>query len=193
MERREIDFLFKAQNKQKDFIAFKAEIRKGLDIDGASFLKLPKEVEESLIADFAKTLTATSEYLKKPLPKVGLIHGWNEPLSGYAENHQIREIMANATVDDKYPKGIIKISPFYLKPEFTRRFNFSLKVEPENALHPFPFLLAHEDYHIWQFLNQYERVVRDCEAFAEGGLTAWKKTQTEIDANEFANYWIKNH
>jgi hypothetical protein len=190
---RKFDFSFKTQKEQGSIDNFREEIYCGLDIDGASFLKLPSDVEEGLINDFAKTLIATSKNLQKPLPRVRLIHGWNEPLDGYSENHEIREILANATVDENFPNGIIRISPFYLKPEFTRRFNSSREDESGNAITPLSFLLAHEDFHIWQFLNQYNRVVEDCKALGEGGLAAWNHTQTEIEANEFANNWIKSH
>lgn len=190
---RKLGFLFTGQE-QSNFDNFREEIYHGLDIDGAGFLKLPVEVEEGLIHDFSKTIKATSTHLKKPLPRIGLIHGWSEPLEGYSENHEIREILANATVDENYPNGIIRISPFYLKPEFTRRINAGITERSGNdALMPFSFLLAHEDFHVWQFLNQHDRVVEDCKTFNIGGLSAWGQTQTEIDANEFANNWIKNH
>lgn len=173
--------------------SFKAEIYKGLDINGAAFLKLPKEVEEKFINDFAKILIATSSHLRKQLPEVDLIHGWNEPLDGYSENHEIREILANATVDENYPNGIIRVSPFYLKSEFTRRISFGSIDNDLGTILPLNFLLPHEDFHVWQFLNQKDRVVKDCKVFAKEGLAAWSKTRTEIDANEFANIWIKNH
>lgn len=174
-------------------VDYRDRIYQGLDLDGAGFLKLSKEVEDSLVNDFAKTLTATSTHLKKSVPEVGLIHGWNQPLEGYLKNHEIREVLANSLLDKDYPRGIIRISPFYLKPEFTKRLNHAVRGEFEYNICPPQFLLAHEDFHIWQFLNQPEKIVEDCKVFNTDGLAAWNQTQTEIDANEFANYWIKNH
>lgn len=178
---------------EENLKSFKTEIYKGLDIDGASFLKLPREVEEKFVDDFANILIATSTHLKKSLPEIGLIHGWNEPLDGYSENHEIREILANATVDENYQNGIIRVSPFYLKSEFTRRIGFGQADNDGSAILPLNFLLPHEDFHIWQFLNQEDRVVEDCRKLATGGLASWNITKTEAEANEFANIWIKNH
>lgn len=183
--------IFKPQGEH--LAGYKDEIYQGLDLDGAGFLKLPKEIESGLVNDFAKTLTATSIHLKKFVPEVGLIHGWNQPLEGYSQNHEIRDVFADASLDKDYPYGIIRISPFYLKSEFTKRLNHGVREDLEYNIHPFRFLLAHEDFHLWQFLNRYEKTVKDCKVFKTGGFAAWNQTQTEIDANEFANYWIKNH
>lgn len=186
-----LGLIFKSQEEQKHLASYRNEIYQGLDLDGASFLKLPKEIEDGLVNDFAKTLTATSRLLKKSVPEVELIHGWSQPLEGYEKNHEIREVLANALLDKDYPSGIIRISPFYLKPEFTKRLNLGVGKDSEYNTCPPQFLLAHEDFHVWQFLNQYEKIVEDCKVFKTGGLSAWNQTQTEIDANEFANYWIK--
>lgn len=180
--------LFKSQEEQERLSFYKDKIYQGLDLQGAGFLKLSKDIENRLVNDFAKTLIATSAHLKKSVPEVGLIHGWNQPLEGYEKNHEIREILANAYSDENYPHGVIDFSPFYLKAEITYRMGIDQK-----PVFPFEYLLAHEDFHVWQFLNQYEKVIEDCRVFKTDGLAAWNQTQTEIDANEFANLWIKNH
>lgn len=173
--------------------SYRNEIYHGLDIDGVSFLKLPKDIERGLVNDVAKILIATSANLKKPIPEVGLIHGWSERLEGYSQNHEIREVLANTSLDKDYPRGIIRISPFYLKPEFTKRVNFEVREDSEDFMYPLEYLLAHEDFHVWQFLNQYEKVMEDCKAFKVGGLAVWDQTQTEIDANQAARNWIEKH
>jgi hypothetical protein len=169
---------------QVDFEEYEGEIYRGIDMDGTGFLKLPKVIEAAVIFDFAKILTETSDHLNKPLPVVTLMHGWNEPLAVYSQNYDAREILANASVNKDYPDGIIRISPFFLKSEFTARIASNVTVPP------LEFILAHEDFHIWQFLAQPDQAMADCKVLSEKGLDAWNSTRTEIDANEFGKAWI---
>lgn len=175
-------------NAQEAYVSgYRDKIHQGLDLDGASFLKLSRGVEDGLLDDFARILMATSAHLKKPVPEVELIHGWSQPLEGYEQNHELREIFANAYLDENYPHGIIFVSPFYLKAEITHRMGIN-----QGFMFPLEFVLAHEDYHIWQISNQYEKTVEDYKVLRTEGLAAWNLTQTEIDANEFANSWIQD-
>ena len=164
---------------------YKQQIAQGLDFNGAGFLKTPKEVEQRMLNEISSNLIEISGHLRIPLPQVGLIHGWNQKLHGYTQNHEIREVLANASVDNNHPDGIIRFSPFYIKSEITYRMG----IDQRPAL-PFGFIIPHENFHIWQYHNQYEQVTRDCQLMENGGLSAWAQTKTEIEADEFAKSWI---
>lgn len=185
-ERLDLSFTVNAQEAYVN--AYRDKIHHGLDLDSAGFLKIPEGIEDGLLNDFVRILISTSAHLKKPVPEVKLIHGWSQPLEGYEQNHELREIFANAYLDENSPHGVIFVSPFYLKAEITHRI-MGIK---QGFMFPLEFVLAHEDYHIWQFSNQYEKTVEDCNVLRTDGLAAWNLTQTEIDANEFANSWIQD-
>lgn len=191
MSRFEFGLSHKKEGKGNRLENFKAEIYKGLDLERAGFLRIPKEVEEKLIADIAVTITNTSKDLGKSLPAIALIHGWDEPLPGYEANHEIREVLANATINEEFPNGIIRISPFYLKEEISERINGLFSKEGD-ARFPLSFVLPHEDFHIWQFKNMPEQVLRDTEILKNEGLSKWSQTRTELDASQAANNWILN-
>ena len=138
-----------------------------------------------MIKFISSNLIEISGHLRIPLPQVGLIHGWNQKLHGYTQNHENREVLANDSVDNNHPDGIIRFSPFYIKSEITYRMG----IDQRPAL-PFGFIIPHENFHIWQYHNQYEQVTRDCQLMENGGLSAWAQTKTEIEADEFAKSWI---
>lgn len=187
----ELGISHNGSERKRNINSFKKEIYDGLDLERAGFLKVPKAIEQELIGEIAVTLFKTSDELDKPLPKVALIHSWNESLPGFEENNEIREIIAHATLDEANPNGIIRISPFYLKEEFTGRINGFYSREGD-ARHPLGFVLSHEDFHIWQYEHQLEQVLRDTNILKTQGLDSWGQTRTELDANQAANNWIKN-
>lgn len=192
MSRIEFGFFQKKEEQGNKLENFKRDIYKGLDLDRAGFLRTPKELEDKLIEEIAVTLTKTSKDLGMPLPTVSLIHGWDEPLPGYEANQEIREVIANATVSEDYPNGIIRISPFYLKEEIAGRVINSLFSAEGIARYPLGYVLPHENFHIWQFKNMPEQVSLDTETLKREGLTEWGQTRTELDACQAANNWIMN-
>lgn len=191
MSRIELGLFHKTKEQGDKLENFKRDIYKGLELERAGFLRIPKQVEEELIDEIAVTIASTSKDLGKPLPAVSLIHGWDEPLPGYDTNHEIREVLANATLSEDVPNGIIRISPFYLKEEITVRINGFFSQEGD-ARYPLNFVLPHEDFHIWQFKNMPEQVLRDTEILKREGLAQWSQTRTELDASQAANNWISN-
>jgi hypothetical protein len=191
MSRFELGIFHKKEGRGNKLENFKADIYSGLDLERAGFLKMPKEVEERLIEEIAVTLANTSRELSKPLPTVSLIHGWDEPLPGYETNQEIREVIANATINEDFPNGVIRISPFFLKEEIAGRVN-GLFSQEGDARYPLAYVLPHEDFHIWQFKNMPDQVYIDTETLKIEGLSKWNQTRTELDARQAANNWVLN-
>lgn len=200
MIKSEIDFLHRAQQteqRQRVHNDFARRIYAGLGVQDAAFLEFPSGTGEGLAGDISRVLTATSTHLRKPLPDaVTLLGSWTDVLrNGEGAGFGDLDVLANADRNDDFPNGIIRISPFYLKAELLRRVGRITGQGGGNGeiVMTLDELLAHEDFHIWQYINNSASVLIDL-AIAhkeeKGWLTAWNQTRTELDAREFAKTWI---
>lgn len=173
---------------------FHREIYEGLGIRNADFLKIPNKITQEIIDNIAIDLIDLSKYLEIPLPKIGLTIPWDgggskSMLSSHA-NYSISDILASATVDDNlHPEGIIQYSPFYLKSYVSSRMGIEQDIEYPPL--PLRVLNGHEAFHLWQYKNKRDQVLRDVHILENEDLEAWNKTKTEIEARGFEKTWLQ--
>ena len=188
-ERKESQFYSGAEDKPGLKTQFHLEIYRGLALGEAGFLRIPDFIEGMIIYNIAADFVVLSEDLDIPLPRIGLTITWgsnNPQLSG---NYSVRDIIANATVNNHYPEGIVRYSPFYLKSYVSSKLGIEQDIECSPV--PLSSVNGHEAYHLWQYRNQRDRVLRDVHVLENEGLDEWNQTQTEIDARKFEKRWLE--
>lgn len=187
MFRLELDFLNGAQRASSDFLELKSRFAAGVNWEGASFLKIPPEVIDEINIEGAENLVRLKQALSLPaFPAIELLTDWNEILP--EEDRLIHEVYGDAVVvKNVFPHGRIRISPLIMKAVVTEKMGIGHKPPVSLA-----GLLAHEAFHISQFLNDRERVERDLIVRQNKGIEAWFNTQTEWEAIKFERDWVES-
>lgn len=180
---REINFLYRAEEKSV-FNSHRTKIAENLKLKEV-VTNIPSAVEEGVVTDIAKNLIRLSKELKIPLPSIGIIVPTDKHFAIKSQNGKKRYALANSSISEENPEGIIKFSPLYLDHLISFRMGFD-----EEKPSPIEWLVSHEAFHLWQHRNNPEAIVQDCMQY-ENGAEAWETTLSEIHANEFAKRWLE--
>ena len=112
---------------------------------------------------------------------------WNELPP---EDERIMDkIWGDAFLSQDIPQGRIRFSPKHIKESVTEKIG-----KVEIPVYPLGGIVAHEEFHIWQFINIPLQVQRDLKVMNRRDEVeeAWNCTNTEVQAGEFERYWIEN-
>jgi hypothetical protein len=187
MNRAETDFLHKSQETSSKFITAKSNFTKGMKWEENSINILPKE-RELINNSAADHLVRTVRYLQLPgIPEISLLFPW-EITENKSNDSKGETIYANAYIDKDFPNGLIRISPVFIESFVIK----SIREEGNWSILHLGALLAHESFHLWQYIHIPEKVERDLTIYGNLDLNIWNQTQTEREAKEFEKYWIEN-
>jgi len=175
-------------SQQKEFNTLLAEIDVGIRWEEAAFLKVPIIIRTEINREIADHMHRLKRHLQlNSHPKIGLLQEWNELPP---EDERIMDkIWGDAFLSKDIPQGRIRFSPKHIKESVTEKIG-----KVEIPVYPLGGIVAHEEFHIWQFINNPLQVQRDLKVMNRRDEVeeAWNYTNTEVQAGEFERYWIEN-
>lgn len=166
---------------------YRAKVLQGLGLKGV-VPDIPFAVELGITTDIAKNLIIISRELEIPLPSIGVILPKDPLFKVRSQSGEEIYTLANASIPDENPEGLIKFSEGYLDHLISFRMGYD-----EEIPRPIEWVVSHEAYHLWQHKHTPKRIALDCIVQYKNGAEAWETTQSEIDANEYANRWLERH
>lgn len=176
------------QSQEDEFRTLLTEIDSGIGWEEAGFLKVPIIIRTEINREIADHMHRLKRHLQlNSHPKIGLLQEWNELPP---EDERIMDkIWGDAFLSKDIPQGRIRFSPKHIKESVTEKIG-KVKI----PVYPLGRIVAHEEFHIWQFINNPLQVQRDLKVMNRRDEVeeAWNYTNTEMQAGEFERYWIEN-
>lgn len=176
------------QSQEDEFRTLLTEIDSGIGWEEAGFLKVPIIIRTEINREIADHMHRLKRHLQlNSHPKIGLLQEWNELPP---EDERIMDkIWGDAFLSKDIPQGRIRFSPKHIKESVTEKIG-KVKI----PVYPLGRIVAHEEFHIWQFINNPLQVQRDLKVMNRRDEVeeAWNYTNTEVQAGEFERYWIEN-
>lgn len=184
----EKDYLYRANQEQRDFHEYKIKVRQGLGLGVTIVPEIPFDLRDKIVTETATNMVNLCGELDIPLPFIGIKSADEEARLIATSKTPGSYLLANSEITNEHPEGIIEFSSKYL----TQVVRFRMG-EGTTIPKPLELIVAHEAFHLWQHRGDITReIIRsDNKKFEAEGLLGWNSTQTEIDANEFANRWLE--
>jgi hypothetical protein len=174
-------------SQQKEFNTLLTEIDTAIGWEEASLLNPTVIIRGEINREIAEHMFRLKRHLDLTShPRLELLQENNlHP----EEKRKMGKVWGDAFLSRDIPQGRIRISPKHL----AERVNEKLK-KTEVPVYPIGGIVAHEYFHIWQFINNPLKMQRDLAVInrRSGWEEAWICTDTEVSATEFERYWIEN-
>lgn len=190
IERKELDFLHRTPEAQRDFRDYKIKVRQGLGLGVSIVPEIPFDLRDKIVTETSTNIVNLCKELDDiPLPHIGIKSAAEEDkLIAIAKTPGFYPL-AMTQITLEHPEGIIEFSSKYL----THIVEFRMGRGDIYPRRPLELVVAHEVFHLWQHRGDLTRqlIASDYARFEEEGVFGWNNTQTEKDASEFASRWLE--